>query len=321
MVQKPLLTILVTTYNRAVVLDELLSMLASYQKKKLLFNILISDDCSPDTTMDVCNRWAGELSGFSYIKTERNMGMDNNFMTAYEHFETPYCWLLGDTRHISYEGLRNVLDVLSTNTYDALILRCREEMPQERITYTDINTLMKSQGWHITNNASCIIPRKFIQAALYHRYLGTTFLHMGIFCENLCHMEHFCVLYMGDVYITELEVPAFNKVGWNKHPFLNFGKLWYTFIMSLPNQIDIEVKQQVITDHNKYTHILDLKKMPASKVAYGKTLTDNYKACRNYVPFVSHVPLWAYDLVLLYIPTSILRVLHCWYKRLSNNNR
>ena len=318
--QQPLLTVLVTTYNRSIVLDRLLNMLASYQKKGLKFNILVSDDCSTDSTCVICNKWARTLEGFSFIQTERNMGMDNNFMNVYEHFHTPYCWLLGDTRHISYEGLKSVIEVLSVATYDALILRCREEMPHERITYSDINNLMVSQGWHITNNASCVIPKKFIHSTLYHRHMGTTFLHMGIFIENLSLMEHFNVLYMGDVFISELNVPGYNKVGWNKHPFLNFGKLWYTFIMSLPNQIDIEVKQKVIMDHNKYTHILDLKKMPASKVVYGKTFIENYKTCRSYVPFVSHSPLWAYDLIILYIPTTFLRVLHKWYKQFIHNS-
>lgn len=321
MTAEPLLTILVTTYNRASVLDVLLDMLSSYQEKGLAFNILVSDDCSSDSTRDVCNKWEKRLNGFSFIRTECNLGMDNNFMTAYEHFDTPYCWLLGDTRHISYEGLKNVIEVLEEHTYDALILRCRDEMPQERIVYSDINTLLAVQGWHITNNASCIIPKKFIQAILYHRYLGTTFLHMGIFIENLCLMEQFKVLYMGDVYIKELNVPTFNKVGWNKHPFLNFGKLWYTFIMSLPNQIDIEIKEKVIYNHNEHTHILDLRKMPASKVVYGQTFIDNYKTCRRYVPLVSHSPVWVYDMIILHTPTAILRVLHGWYKRFLNTNK
>lgn len=307
-----LLTILVTTYNRAIVLDRVLALLADYQAQGLSFNILVSDDCSTDNTLDTCKHWEKTLRDFSVIQTPKNQGMDYNFRNVYENFDTPYCWLLGDTRHISFDGLKSILDALSTNHYDALILRCREEMPQERIVYNNVTTLMSQQGWHITNNASCVIPKRFIRPVLYQRYMGTTFLHMGIFVENICLLEKFNVLYMGDVYITELDV---HKAGWNKHPFLNFGKLWYTFIMSLPNQIPLSLKQQVIYDHNTHTHILDLKKMPASKVVYGKVFVDNYRACRQWVPFVSHAPLWAYDLIILHTPTVVLRILHSTYKR------
>lgn len=316
MMQHPILTVLITTYNRALVLDAVLSMLGSYQAKGLVFNILVSDDNSTDNTEEICKKWEDTLSGYTYIKTERNLGMDNNFRNAYEHFQTPYCWLLGDTRHISFENLQRVIDVLSTSQHNALILRCRKEMPQERIEYSDINTLMSQQGWHITNNASCIIPKTFINPQLFHRYLGTTFLHMGILIENLCLMKHFSILYLGDVDITELEVQGFNKTGWISHPFLNFGKLWYEFIMSLPNQVDIDIKQQVLLDHNKYTKIFALSKIHRQILTYRETYINSYCENRHYMPFVVTKPIWIYDLLIKIIPLSFYTVVFAVYKKI-----
>ena len=316
MMQHPILTVLITTYNRALVLDAVLSMLGSYQAKGLVFNILVSDDNSTDNTEEICKKWEDTLSGYTYIKTERNLGMDNNFRNAYEHFQTPYCWLLGDTRHISFESLQRVLDVLSNAQHDALILRCREEMPQKRIEYSDINTLMSQQGWHITNNASCIIPKTFINPQLFHRYYGTTFLHMGIFVENLCMMEDFHVLYMGDVNITELEVKNYKKTGWISHPFLNFGKLWYEFVMSLPNQIDIDIKQKVLLDHNIYTKLFALSDIHRRILTYRETYINSYRENRKYIPFVVSQPIWLYDLLINAIPLSVYDIVFAIYKTL-----
>ena len=316
MTRTPILTILITTYNRSVALEVLLSQLSSYQEKGLVFNVLVSDDCSTDNSEEVCKKWSNILQGFSYLKTKQNLGMDNNFRTVYENFHTEYCWLPGDTRHISFDGLKNVIDILSTSNYDALILRCREEMPKERIEYSDINTLMNQQGWHITNNASCVIPKRFITPLLYHRYWGTTFLHMGIFVENLCMMENFKVLYMGDVYITELDIPGFFKGGWTNHPFLNFGKLWYEFVMSLPNQIDVDIKHKVLQDHNKYTQIFSVSDIHRKILTYRETYIKSYRENRHYMPYVVTTPLWIYDLLICAIPLSVYDAVFAIYKAL-----
>jgi len=310
----PLLTVLITTYNRAIVLEEVLKMLASYQERGLSFDVLLSDDCSTDGTMEVCKKWERSLQGFTVLKTERNLGMDNNFLNVYQHFHTDYCWLLGDTRYISYEGLKSVIDTLSMGKYDALILRCREEMPRKQIVYADIHTLMNEQGWHITNNASCVIPRRFIIPALYHRHMGTTFLHMGIFVENLCLMEQFKVLYLGDVDVVEQDVPGFNKVGWTKHPFLNFGKLWYEFIMSLPNQIDIDLKHKVLQDHNKYTQLFKLSDIHRQILTHREVYINSYKENRRFMPFVTTQPRWMFDLLICVLPLRFYTTVFAIYK-------
>lgn len=321
MANNSILTILITTFNRAKVLDVLLEMLHNYQQKGLAFNILVSDDCSTDNTDDICTKWKEVLQGFSYIKTAKNSGMDNNFRNVYENCQTEYCWLLGDTRHISYQGLKSVIDTLNKQEYDALILRCREEMPQKRIVYTEINELMSNQGWHITNNASCVIPRRFINNYLYNRYMGTTFLHMGIFVENLCLAEKFKVLYMGDVDITELNVVSFDKVGWTKHPFLNFGKLWYEFIMSLPNQIDIDVKRKVLLDHDKFTGLFSLREIHKKMVSFGEIYKKSYTDNRKYMPFVTSHPLIAYDILIKYIPLNFYTFAFFFYKKIIKRNK
>lgn len=317
----PLLTILITTYNRAIVLEEVLKMLASYQKRGLAFDVLVSDDCSSDSTLEVCRKWEHELQGFTALKTEHNLGMDNNFLNAYKHFKTDYCWLLGDTRRISYEGLKYVIDTLSTGNYDALILRCREEMPHEQLVYTDINTLMNEQGWHITNNASCVIPRRFIAPTLYHRYMGTTFLHMGIFVENLCMVDHFRVMFMGNVDIMEFDVPGFNKIGWTKHPFLNFGKLWYEFVMSLPNQIDINMKHKVLQDHDRYTHLFALSEVHREILTHREVFINSYKENRRFMPFVTSRPIWMMDLLIGVLPLRFYTTIFAIYKFLFKRNK
>lgn len=303
-----ILTILITTYNRDKILHALLSKLYQYQKQGLNFNILVSDDQSTDTTQQTCSYWGNKLNNFIYIVNNGEKGMDGNFQSAYEACQTEYCWLLGDTRYITFEELQTLIELLSTHRYNAIITKCHPNMKLKRKVYTDINTLMLEQGWQITNNASCVIPKSFINKELYNRYFGTTFLHLGIFVENLCLKKTFRVLYESNIIVKDLQIPEFKKIGWTRHPFLNFGKLWFEFIMALPNQIKIENKFIIIKNHQKYTKFFALSKIPGMKIAYGKEYIASYKENRQYMHYISTIPTWMYDLLILYTPSFILSI-------------
>ena len=305
MTQRNLLTLLVTTYNRAILLDALLAILHDYQQRGLGFDIIVCDDYSHDNTMEICRKWEHELKEFSYMQNSANMGMDFNFDRAYQACKTDYCWLLGDSRIVDYEDIETIIRTIESGEYDALMLNCRNEMTLPSTTYTNINVLLSEQGWQITNNAACVIPKRFIRQELYHRYFGTTFLHLGIFVENLCLKEHFKVAFLSEIKVKNLEVKSFKKIGWTRHPFLNFGKLWYEFVMSLPNQVKIEVKRQMLLDHCQNTGFLGVKMIPGLKVAYGKEFVDNYKMYREYIPFITTTPTWVYDLLIRFLPSHV----------------
>src|SRR3712207_2389249 len=102
---KPLLTILITTYNRAPLLHALLGLLDGYRKRGLHFDIIVSNDHSTDDTQALCGQWQERMPNLRYVETQVHEGMDPNFIRAYSACTTDYCWLLGDARFVSYEGL------------------------------------------------------------------------------------------------------------------------------------------------------------------------------------------------------------------------
>lgn len=300
------LTILITTYNRAPLLKLLLEKLSSYQDAGLDFAVNIFDDCSTDETPKICKSFEKKISKYSYNRHPKNVGMDINFISAYESCQTEYCWLPGDYRYISFEDMKRVIALLESKTYDALIINCHPNNKVERKDYTDINELMSELGWHNTNQTSFIIPRKFITPTFYKRYIGTTFTHLGMITENLCAMDRFKVAYLNNVRMLSTETGTFTRIGWMRHPFVNFGRLWYQFVMSLPNQITIETKRKVLLDHNRNTGLFNPKFVIRMKLDYGPEVMKSYKSNRQYVPFVSTTPLFIYDMIAL-TPAPILR--------------
>ena len=308
-----ILSILITTYNRSIALDYLLEKLNDYQKRGLSFSIVVSDDMSTDNTLEICNKWKSLIQNLKVVTTESHTSMDNNFVMAYNACETKYCWLLGDSRYIFYEELQKIINILSKDKYDALILRCRDDITIESKVYTEINNLIDEQGWHITNNASFVIPTKYFNYNIYHRYMGTTFLHYGIAIENLCLLNSFKVAYISDIFVKDISVEGFIKKGWSGHSFYNFGEYWYTFIMSLPCQIKLEIKEKVLKDHNKHTDIFSVFTVIRTKAMYNDEYVQSYKKCRKYMPFVSNIPICIYDLCML-TPISLLKGLKKIYR-------
>lgn len=301
-----ILSILITTYNRAAFLDVILGLLCDYQKKGLNFNVVVSDDCSSDNTKEIAEKWTPSIKGYKYLRSDKNQGMDGNFIAAYTACETEYCWLLGDHRYVEFDELGRIISLLEAHQYDALVLKCHPKNLIPEKEYSDINQLLVDLGYNITNNASCVIPKKFVSEWAYKRFYGTTFLHMGIFVENLCQMHDFKILFISDILVRDIDLDvSFVQTGWYGHPFLNFGKLWFEFVMSLPNVIKVENKFDVLLSHNRMTGIFNINDVLANRYRFGNEYVDSYKENRQYIQYVSDTPRWRYDVYILFFPMSL----------------
>lgn len=309
--EQPSLTILITTYNHAIFVDNILQTFFGYLKRGLVFSILISDDHSSDNNYEIYQKWAKQIKNLEYYSHDQNMGMDENFKTAYSHCKTKYCWLLGDHRMISFEEMKELLDEVNQEKYDAWILKTRSENHFPTKVYTDVNVLLREIGYNITNNASCVIPTSFFQECCYKRYMGTTFLHMGIFIDNLCLKNDFKVKYLCDIFVQNIDIPGEGGTGWGTHPFLNFGVWWYQFIMSLPSQVTLETKELVLKEHNKITNLFSYKNVLRHMLFPNRHVyKSSYLKCRKYFKFIEYRPVIFYDFAICCIPEYIYSILY-----------
>lgn len=207
---------------------------------------------------------------------------------------------------ITFAEMKLVISELESHKYDALILKTRKENHYPTKEYTEINNLLVEIGYNITNNASCVIPISFFKKECYKRYMGTTFLHMGIFVENLCLQEEFRVKYLSGVMVKNVEIPNQIGTGWMSHPFLNFGKLWFEFIMSLPCQVTMETKRFVLKEHNRITNLFSIRSVIGQMGGKNRQrYKEAYLEARFCVNYIERRPRWIYDFLILYIPTFL----------------
>lgn len=69
-----------------------------------------------------------QIKNLEYYRHDHNMGMDENFKTAYSHCKTKYCWLLGNHRMISFQEMKELLDEVEQEKYNAWIMKTRDEI-------------------------------------------------------------------------------------------------------------------------------------------------------------------------------------------------
>ena len=93
---RPLLTILVPTYNRAANLALLLQTLREEIGLLDTVRVLVSDNASTDETSEVVASASAAWSDLQVQRHETNLGADCNFCSCVERVQTPYFWIIGD---------------------------------------------------------------------------------------------------------------------------------------------------------------------------------------------------------------------------------
>jgi abequosyltransferase len=125
---RPLLTIAIPTYNRAVYLRELLEQLLPQvaelgaEGRGQEIELIISDNAATDETPSV-TAWA-QSTGVSMrvLRQMENVGPDRNFSLCFNEAQGKYFWLFGDDDILRPGGLNVILDSLRGAEFDLAFL-------------------------------------------------------------------------------------------------------------------------------------------------------------------------------------------------------
>jgi len=121
---QPLLSITIPTFNRAPFLAQLLECLLAESAglPPAEIEIVISDNCSEDTTPAVVSGFQQRGLVCRYIRNAENIGSDGNFLRCMENATGQYAWVLGDDDLIMPGGLRGLVTLLGRADYDLVYL-------------------------------------------------------------------------------------------------------------------------------------------------------------------------------------------------------
>lgn len=110
--RRPLLSIWIPTFNRADRLERLLESLYSQSSEFVdsgLLEIVVSDNCSQDSTEQLCEELFENLD---YRRREVNMGFDRNFSLGFSECVGEFIWTIGDDDFVLPGAIADVVGTL-----------------------------------------------------------------------------------------------------------------------------------------------------------------------------------------------------------------
>jgi len=314
---QPVLSIVIPTYNRADLLENSLRLLLP-QVMAYGCEVVVTDNASTDHTAGVVSRFQQEYATITYICQPSNLGYDRNVLTGYRQARGKYVWLLGDAYCISEDGFRAVMELLVTGDTDAVVVNGKQRVqgiPSRR--YTDASELMHDLGWHMTLLNSFIMPARFATEAMNERYIGTYFIHFGIFYENIVRIAEprieWLSLNVTDDTLTDRSRGHLRSGGWLNTLFEVLVTNYFTLIMSLPHQLSLAAKLKCIGDHDRHTRMLSPLRLLRLR-GNGVIHAADFRSNKQFLHFCTETPYYQIWLVFA-LPLGVLKVAQ-WLQRM-----
>ncbi len=214
---RPLLSILIPTYNRARCLDVNLSHLCRQLTPELeeKVEIIVSDDCSKDNTADVLEKYRSWPS-VRILPNPSNLGADRNFLHTINESRGRFAWLFGDDEVMLENGLAKIVATLEENpdaglvhivdtgheTLEAFDFHKTHPDPQA-LKITDRNKFLARVGYRISFMTSHIFNRELSKGPLKPEdYAGTNLLQEIFYIQAALSAPY--NLFLNDYYFSQL---------------------------------------------------------------------------------------------------------------------
>lgn len=191
-VSNPLLTIAIPTYCRSPYLD---LCLGQFLADKALFaegqvELLILDNCSPDDTPSVVNRYQQEGLVLRYIRHEKDIGSDANFAQCFNEATGRYVQLLGDDDLFLPGMLSRLVSELSEGEYGVVLLKSygyerdfKHEHPGgtgQRKEFAQLDAYLYEVGQLITFISACVINKQVQREVNARDYCGSNLVQVHL---------------------------------------------------------------------------------------------------------------------------------------------
>lgn len=174
-IESPILSITIPTWNRAKFLTETIRQLASELKsiESLAVEILISDNASIDETEDVVAYWVNKGVALRYVRNSENIGSDANIAQCFNLAKGKYVLILGDDDVFVDGALKTLLGLLNGCNYGVVCMRSygyddnyRAEFPGGNggaVLYSQVDDFFNKLGPLITLISVCVINKQLLQ--------------------------------------------------------------------------------------------------------------------------------------------------------------
>ena len=181
----PLLTVAIPTWNRAAYLEKSLNQLRSELSSVApdLVEVLVSDNCSPDSTPAVVYEAMRLGLPIRYVRNQENLGWSPNFVKCFDLARGNYVALFGDDDLFVDGALPMLLDRLLGRNYGVVCLRpygfdddFRREHPGgsgREHEFHDPNQFLVAISRYFTLTSACVLNKSLLTGVDSREFVGT----------------------------------------------------------------------------------------------------------------------------------------------------
>lgn len=325
-----LLTIAIPTYNRKDLLKRALDSIVPQLNPKV--EILVSDNASDDGTDKMMTT---NYPTIRYIKNEKNMGWDYNFLQCYREARGKYVILLGSDDRFAVGALAYIADFLEKNDCDLTFINYRffdltksevyiydSEAIKNYNTKNDIvtkdrNLFLKNAG--ITYISALVAKRaQIIDVKNPERFIGTNFIHTYIILESIRDKQPIFGVIMQPLVEANATEGQSEVSKMPERQYEVFGKCMYHVICIHAVECGF-TKRQMRRYYLRYLHNYPFWKSLLSYRRIG-----NVKVIENFwqdgYPVVKHFPSeWIKVMFAAIIPRWGINVIYKIYKTIKKD--
>jgi len=317
---RPTLSICIPTYNRAEFLDENLSLIVAKARPYNL-PIYISDNGSTDGTREIVNRHSLLYDRIYYFRQQGNRGIDHNIATVLKMSQTDYAWLFSDDDRFFDTAIERMLDLLERHRPDMAVVNAvtNPDTMKPRIdsrsdlVYDDMALLLENICFHMTWLSTLIWSRKLIEQAPFGKYDGSAldFIHAlfsalasgkrrVVWCSEPC------------IYIAKGA-----SISWKGRVLEIYAKNAFNIIFGLPDSYSQDSKKKCLKVMGTRTDAFSLHGFFLLKKSGSYTM-ESYRAYRQYLPFVTNLPLSLCYIIAL-LPQSLFLKISAFKRWISHD--
>ena len=210
---KPLLTISIPTFNRAIFLEKTLSQII---KERIivgtdLIEIIVSNNCSSDDTEQTVKRLMTNQPNFRYIRNKENIGSDHNIAQCFNEAMGTYVLILGDDDMPCDGVLETLCRLLRDRSYGVVYLRAygyerdmRREYPGgqgKTILHSDANEFLSCIAQALTFISSLVINKDLLKGTDAHTFCGGNLVQVHLVLLAALQAQH-------NLYISRYSIAA-----------------------------------------------------------------------------------------------------------------
>jgi len=246
---QPLLSICINTRNRAVLLSETLDSIITQIVEGV--EIVVVDGASDDATPDIMHEYSSRYPYIKYVRSDKDIGIDDGYDLSVEHASGVYCWLMPDDDFIQSGALEKIISNINEDIELVIVnLACftkdmKFDLNQRLFKYDNdrvyvidqFEEILKEFGFGLSYIGCIVIKRSLWFEHDRTPYYGTYFIHVGVICGS---SEIKKVLFLNEPLIKYRSANS----SWTAMSFEIWYFKWPDLIWSFKN-ISIETKDIV----------------------------------------------------------------------------